>query len=146
VLWTRPVPLAEPSPTPRWAAVALRLARSRPWLSSCRDTRARVRRSLCLLERFPSVGRELEGRWRPFRFILGPWRWLLILYDEEQDVVLVATMQDARSSSAATAGLREHRVCHQPLPMAAEPFPHASGAPSTRLPQPFTLGGVPVGS
>jgi hypothetical protein len=68
------------------------------------DTRARVRRSLSVLERFPRVGRELEGRWRPFRFILGPWRWLLVVYvfDEREDVVLVATFQDARSSSAAT--------------------------------------------
>jgi plasmid stabilization system protein ParE len=67
------------------------------------DTAQRVKHSLRMLERFPRIGRELEGRWRPFRFILGPWRWLLILYvyDEEADVVLVATFQDARSSSAA---------------------------------------------
>jgi hypothetical protein len=70
------------------------------------DTRARVARSLHALERFPCLGRELEGHWRPFRFILGPWRWLLILYvyDEQEEVVLVATIQDARSSSAATSG------------------------------------------
>jgi hypothetical protein len=70
------------------------------------DTRARVRQSLRLLERFPRVGRELPGRWRPLRFIIGPWRWLLILYvyNEQTDVVLIATMQDARSSSAATSG------------------------------------------
>jgi len=68
------------------------------------DTRARVQRSLRVLERFPRVGRELEGRWQPFRFILGPWRWLLVVYvyDEEEEVVLIATFQDARSSSAAT--------------------------------------------
>jgi hypothetical protein len=70
------------------------------------DPRARVRRSLRLLERFLRVGRELPGLWRPFRFMLGPWRWLLILYvyEEETDVVLIATMQDARSYSAATSG------------------------------------------
>lgn len=70
------------------------------------DTKIRVKRSLRLLERFPRVGRELEGSWQPFRFILGPWRWLLILYvyDEQEDVVLVLTMQDARSSTAATSG------------------------------------------
>jgi hypothetical protein len=70
------------------------------------DTRARVKRSLRVLERFPRLGRELEGRWEPFRFILGPWRWLLVVYfyDEQEDVVLVATIQDARSSSAATSG------------------------------------------
>ena len=70
------------------------------------DTRTRVKRSLRALERFPRLGRELEGRWSPFRFLLGPWRWLLILYvyDEQRDVVLVASIQDARSSSAATSG------------------------------------------
>jgi hypothetical protein len=69
-------------------------------------TRARVKRSLRLLERFPRIGRELPGRWRPFRFILGPWRWMLVLYvyDEKRNLVLVATIQDARSSSAATSG------------------------------------------
>jgi plasmid stabilization system protein ParE len=70
------------------------------------DTRARVRRSLRPLERFPLLGRALEGRWQPFRFILGPWRWMLIVYvdDEQSDIVLVATIQDARSSAAATSG------------------------------------------
>jgi hypothetical protein len=70
------------------------------------DTKARVARSLEPLSRFPLLGRELEGHWSPFRFILGPWRWMLILYiyDELEDVVLVLTIQDARSSSAATSG------------------------------------------
>lgn len=70
------------------------------------DTRARVRRSLSALERFPRLGRQLEGHWQPFRLILGPWRWMLIVYayDEQQNQVLVATIQDARSSMAATSG------------------------------------------
>jgi hypothetical protein len=70
------------------------------------DTKIRMKRSLRVLERFPRIGRELEGSWRPFRFILGPWRWLLILYvyDEQEDVVLILTMQDARSSNAVTSG------------------------------------------
>jgi plasmid stabilization system protein ParE len=70
------------------------------------DTRARVRRSLRALERFPRLGRELAGRWDSLRFVLGPWRWLLIVYvyDEREDVVLIATIQDARSSAAATSG------------------------------------------
>lgn len=70
------------------------------------DTRARVSRSLRPLQQFPRLGRELQGRWHPFRLTLGPWRWLLIIYvyEEEQDLVLVVAMQDARSSAAATAG------------------------------------------
>ncbi len=70
------------------------------------DTKTRVRRSLRVLERFPHIGRELGGRWMPFRFVLGPWRWLLIVYvyDEPTDTVLIATIQDARSSFAATSG------------------------------------------
>ncbi len=69
------------------------------------DTRARVRRSLRPLERFPRMGAELPGRWRPLRFVLGPWRWLLIVYsfEEDDDLVVVVTIQDARSSSAATS-------------------------------------------
>jgi hypothetical protein len=70
------------------------------------DSKDRVKRSLRLVEQFPYAGRELDGRWRPIRFILGPWRWLLILYvyDELEDVVQVLTIQDARSFSAATSG------------------------------------------
>lgn len=70
------------------------------------DTRARVKRSLRVLEGFPLIGRELEGRWQSYRFVLGPWRWLLIVYvyDQQEDAVLVVTIQDARSSSAATSG------------------------------------------
>jgi plasmid stabilization system protein ParE len=69
------------------------------------DTRERVRRSLRILEQFPLIGRQLPGRWRPLRFILGPWRWMLILYscEEPDDAVLVAAFQDGRSSAAGTA-------------------------------------------
>ena len=69
------------------------------------DTRERVRRSLRVLEQFPRIGRQLDGRWRPLWFILGPWRWMLIIYsyDEPDDVVLIVAFQDARSSAAATA-------------------------------------------
>jgi hypothetical protein len=37
--------------------------------------------------------------------ILGPWRWMLIIYSYEEldDVVLIVAFQDARSSAAATA-------------------------------------------
>lgn len=41
-----------------------------------------------------------------FRFVLGPWRWMLIVYayDEVEDTVAVVTIQDGRSSTAATSG------------------------------------------
>ena len=69
------------------------------------DTRERVKRSLRPLDEFPRIGRQLEGGWKPLRFILGPWRWMLILYsyEEPDDLVLVVAFQDARSSAAATA-------------------------------------------
>lgn len=68
------------------------------------DTKDRVGRSLRITEQFPYAGRELDGHWRPIRFILGPWRWLLILYvyNEREDVVQVLTIQDARSFLATT--------------------------------------------
>ena len=69
------------------------------------DTRERVKRSLRQLERFPRMGRELAGRWTGLRVLLGPWRWLLLVYAflEDEDRVVVVTIQDARSSNAATA-------------------------------------------
>jgi plasmid stabilization system protein ParE len=69
------------------------------------DARERVRRSLRVLGQFPRIGRQLEGRWKPLRFILGHWRWMLIIYsyEEVEDLVLVVAFQDARSSAAATA-------------------------------------------
>ena len=70
------------------------------------DTNERIKRSLRSLARFPRLGTRLEGGgWDGFRFVLGPWRWLVIVYDfdEEQDLVVITTVQDGRSSSAATA-------------------------------------------
>lgn len=67
------------------------------------DTRARVARSLRALERFPLIGPALSGRWEGFRFLIGPWRWLILVYVfiEPEDRVVVVTVQDARSSTAA---------------------------------------------
>jgi hypothetical protein len=74
-------------------------------LSLPADTRRRVARSLRALERFPLMGPALEGRWRGFWFVLGPWRWMLLVYVylESEDRVVVVTIQDARSSTAATS-------------------------------------------
>lgn len=68
------------------------------------DTRARVRTALAPLARLPELGRPLEGRWADHRVLLGPWRWMLLVYrlDPEHDRVVVVTIQDARSSAAAT--------------------------------------------
>ncbi len=69
------------------------------------DTTTRVRRALQPLQDFPLLGPELTGRWRPLRFLLGPWRGLLLIYsyDEDTDQVVVVTIQDARSGVAATS-------------------------------------------
>jgi hypothetical protein len=39
-----------------------------------------------------------------FRLLIGPWRWMLIIYayDPARDSVTVVSIQDARSSTAAT--------------------------------------------
>jgi plasmid stabilization system protein ParE len=75
-------------------------------LSLPADTRDRVRASLAPLAEFPLLGPELAGRWQGLRFLLGPWRWMLIVYEylEAEDRVVILTIQDARSSSAATSG------------------------------------------
>jgi len=69
------------------------------------NTRARVARLLRALERFPLMGPALSGHWEGFRFLLGPWRWMLLVYVfiEAEDRVVVVTIQDARSSTAATS-------------------------------------------
>ncbi len=67
------------------------------------DTRTRVARSLRVLERFPLLGPELTGRWHDLRFLLGPWRWMVLVYLHlpDEDRVIVVTVQDARASAAA---------------------------------------------
>ena len=69
------------------------------------NTRARVRASLEPLAELPLLGAALSGRWEGFRFLLGPWSWMLLVYvfDEKADRVTVVTIQDARSARAVTA-------------------------------------------
>jgi hypothetical protein len=73
-----------------------------------RDTQARVAKSLRALTTFLLMGPALAARWDGFRFVLGPWRWLLLIYAyfEGEDRVVVVTIQDARSSTTATAARR----------------------------------------
>jgi hypothetical protein len=51
------------------------------------------------------MGPALSGRWEGYRFLLGPWRWMLLVYVfiEPNDRVVVVTIQDARSSTGATS-------------------------------------------
>lgn len=70
-----------------------------------RDTHSRVRNSLEPLRSHPMIGPALRGASDGYRFVLGPWPWMLLVYrvDVERDTVLVASIQDARQADAATA-------------------------------------------
>jgi plasmid stabilization system protein ParE len=67
------------------------------------DTKIRFRRSLEPLAHFPRIGPELTGRWAGCRFVLGPWRWMIVVYVvlDGEDRVVIVTIQDGRSSTLA---------------------------------------------
>ena len=69
------------------------------------DSTARFKRSLRPLAEFPLLGAPLEGQWEGFRFILGPWRWMIVLYvfDEDTDQVSIVTVQDVRAAHSPTS-------------------------------------------
>ena len=69
------------------------------------DTTARIRRTLAPLERFPRFGPALDPATPEVRFMLGPWRWLIIVYAyrERDDLVAVLAFEDGRSARTATA-------------------------------------------
>lgn len=69
------------------------------------STRDRVKASLAPLATYPLLGRALLGRWEGFRVVLGPWSWMLLVYayDASIDRVAVLTVQDSRSTRAATS-------------------------------------------
>lgn len=69
------------------------------------DTPARFKRSLAALGRFPLIGARLHGRWSVYRFVLGAWRWMIVVYvyDESKDHVAIVTVQDSRMSAALTS-------------------------------------------
>ena len=70
------------------------------------DTTSRFKRSVASLAQFPLFGAPLHGRWSDYRFLLGPWRWMIVvyIYDEPADRVAIVTIQDARSGRAPTSG------------------------------------------
>ena len=69
------------------------------------STRDRVKAALGPLADFPLLGPALTGRWQGLQFLLGPWPWMLLVYeyDEATDEVSVVTIQDARSARAASS-------------------------------------------
>ena len=75
------------------------LIRSRKLPASTSD---RVRAQLRTLTTFPLLGRELEGSWAPLRAILGPWPWMLIVYDHDPraGLVTIVTIADTRTAAA----------------------------------------------
>lgn len=71
------------------------------------DAIARVQASLAPLAEHPGIGVPLPDTYMGggLCFLLGPWRWMLVVYrveDGSGDVVVVA-IEDARMASSATS-------------------------------------------
>jgi len=64
------------------------------------STQRRIRESLAQLRQFPLVGAVLPGRTPALRYVLGPWRWMIIVYRyyEDADQVWIVSVQDGRSA------------------------------------------------
>lgn len=69
-------------------------------------TRSRVRDCLRPLRPFPRMGVALEGEFEGYRFLLGPWDWMLLIYRyyEARDESVLVAIQDARRASSPTTG------------------------------------------
>lgn len=69
------------------------------------DTVERVKRSIRPLADFPKLGAELAGDFAPRRFLLGPWRWMIVIYSfyPESDLVAILAIVDGRTSTSPTA-------------------------------------------
>jgi plasmid stabilization system protein ParE len=70
------------------------------------DTVERVRRSLRPLAQFPRLGPMLQTQGTELRFVVGPWRWMIVVYAyfPDEDRVVVVAVENGRSSTSATAG------------------------------------------
>ena len=75
------------------------------------STVRRLATSVEPLAAFPLMGSPLTGRWSGYRYLLGPWRWMIVVYEyhEASDVVAIVTIQDSRSANAATSSQGEPR-------------------------------------
>ncbi len=75
------------------------------------DTADRLRRTLAPLERFPLFGPAYDPARPELRFLIGPWRWLVIVYAyrEPEDLVAVLAFEDGRSASSADGRERRPR-------------------------------------
>ncbi len=69
------------------------------------DTIHRVKRSIRPLSDFPELGAELAGAFAPRRFLLGPWRWMILIYRfyPENDLVAILAIVDGRTTTSPTA-------------------------------------------
>ncbi len=68
------------------------------------QSRSRVVATMISLTVFPERGRPLRGPWAGFRYVLGPWPWMLLVYEyqPEADMVAIVAIEDARTIRAAT--------------------------------------------
>jgi plasmid stabilization system protein ParE len=69
------------------------------------STLARFRQSLQPLRDFPLIGARLPRPGPELRFVLGPWRWMVIVYRyyDESAQVRIISIHDARSATSPTS-------------------------------------------
>ena len=67
------------------------------------DTKDRIRRTLAPLEQFPLFGPAIDSASPGLRFLLGPWRWLVIVYSyrKADDTVAILAFEDGRSAHSS---------------------------------------------
>ena len=69
------------------------------------DTRDRIRRSLRPLGQFPRLGAVIDDRRPEERFLIGPWHWLVIVYEyrDADGRIVILSIEDGRSAKAVAA-------------------------------------------
>ena len=69
------------------------------------DTRDRIRRSLRPLGQFPRLGAVIDDQRPDERFVIGPWQWLVIVYEDRaaEERIAILSIEDGRSAKAVTA-------------------------------------------